>query len=109
METVAPIEKHQASGGNMSAEGSTNQKLPPMELLVEDMKNNDINVRIGVMKNLSIIARELGPDKTVYELLPFLIQKVHDEDEVFYEMACQISSLLEYIGDEKNIVHLFPY
>merc|ERR1712126_455773 len=79
-----------------------------MELLVEDMKNNDINVRIGVMKNLSIIARELGPDKTVYELLPFLIQKVHDEDEVFYEMACQISSLLEYIGDEKNIVHLFP-
>jgi hypothetical protein len=43
-----------------------------MALLADELKNEDIQLRINAIRNLSTISKALGPERTRNELIPFL-------------------------------------
>jgi serine/threonine-protein phosphatase 2A regulatory subunit A len=44
----------------------------PVNLIIDELKSDDIRKRIHSVKNLSLIASTIGPDRTKNELVPFL-------------------------------------
>lgn len=44
----------------------------PINLLIDELKSEDIRKRIHSVKNLSLIASTIGPDRARNELVPFL-------------------------------------
>ena len=43
-----------------------------MASVLEDFKNEDITLRLNVVRRLNVISKALGPEKTRTELLPVL-------------------------------------
>ena len=41
-------------------------------LLIDELKHEDVQYRLNAIKNLPVIAKALGPERTRNELLPFL-------------------------------------
>ena len=63
--------------------------MPVMSLLVypgrscrDELKNEDVALRLNSVKRLSTIALALGEERTRKELVPFLCESNDDEDEV---------------------------
>jgi serine/threonine-protein phosphatase 2A regulatory subunit A len=54
-------------GGTME-----DQELYPIGILVDELKNDDVQLRINAIRNLGTIAMALGPERTRDELIPFL-------------------------------------
>jgi hypothetical protein len=48
------------------------EDLYPIAVLVEELKNEDVALRLAAIKRLGIVALALGPERTREELLPFL-------------------------------------
>ena len=46
--------------------------LYPVAVLIDELKNEDIQLRLNSIRRLSTIALALGPDRTREELIPFL-------------------------------------
>lgn len=46
--------------------------LQPVQILVDELKNEDVQVRLTSVRNLSVIAKSLGPERTRDELIPYL-------------------------------------
>jgi len=44
----------------------------PVKTLIDNLKNEDPRKRINSVKNLTLIAKTLGIDRTRKELIPFL-------------------------------------
>lgn len=44
----------------------------PVNLIIDELKSEDIRKRIHSVKNLNLIASTIGPDRTKNELIPFL-------------------------------------
>jgi serine/threonine-protein phosphatase 2A regulatory subunit A len=44
----------------------------PVNLIIDELKSDDIRKRISSVKNLNLIASTIGPDRTKNELIPFL-------------------------------------
>lgn len=105
MQAASSQQQPPSSSGNSGGDQSAPS---PMDMLVEDMKSENIETRINGMRNLITIARAMGPEKTVNDLIPFLVRDINDEDEVFFEIAEQISNLLECIGDLNNLSVIVP-
>lgn len=51
---------------------SEEQELYPIAVLVDELKNDDVQIRLNAIRNLSTIAMALGPQRTRDELIPFL-------------------------------------
>lgn len=47
-------------------------KAGPLALLMDELKNEDIQLRLNAVRNISTIAKAMGPERTRNELLPFL-------------------------------------
>lgn len=47
-------------------------ELYTVALLIDELKHEDVQYRLNAMKNLAVIAKALGPERTRKELLPFL-------------------------------------
>ena len=43
-----------------------------MQLFIDELKNEDIQLRLNSVKNISTISKALGVDRTQSELLPYL-------------------------------------
>jgi serine/threonine-protein phosphatase 2A regulatory subunit A len=48
------------------------QSLYPIDLLMDELKSDDVVLRLSSIRRLSTIALALGPARTRDELLPFL-------------------------------------
>jgi len=48
------------------------ESLLPIQLLIDELKNEDIQLRLNSIKRLDTIARALGPERTRTELVPYL-------------------------------------
>eukprot|EP00297_Palpitomonas_bilix_P003329 CAMPEP_0113888016 /NCGR_PEP_ID=MMETSP0780_2-20120614/12591_1 /TAXON_ID=652834 /ORGANISM="Palpitomonas bilix" /LENGTH=574 /DNA_ID=CAMNT_0000876725 /DNA_START=146 /DNA_END=1870 /DNA_ORIENTATION=- /assembly_acc=CAM_ASM_000599 len=70
----------------------------PIELLVEELKDDDIETRIAAMKRLRTIGIALGPDRARAELLPFLLECTEGDDEVLMALAEQLGGFVELVG-----------
>lgn len=51
---------------------SEGEELYPIGILIDELKNEDIQLRLNSIRRLGTIARALGPERTRKELVPFL-------------------------------------
>ncbi|KAI9322263.1 armadillo-type protein [Dichotomocladium elegans] len=78
--------------------GTEEQELYPIAVLVDELKNEDVQHRLNAIQNLGTIAMALGPQRTRDELIPFLNDSIDDEDEVLLEVARELERFTDYVG-----------
>jgi serine/threonine-protein phosphatase 2A regulatory subunit A len=78
----------------------------PLQLLVDELKSDDAQLRLNAIHRVSTIALALGPQRAREELVPFLQDSIDDEDEVLLALADELGKSFEdYIGG-KEYAHL---
>jgi hypothetical protein len=75
-----------------------NDELYPIAVLIDELKHDEVTLRINAIRRLSTIALALGPERTRDELIPFLDDSVEDEDEVLTALSDELGSFVEYVG-----------
>lgn len=74
------------------------EPLYPIVVLIDELKNEDIQLRLNSIRRLSTIARALGEERTRKELIPFLVENNDDDDEVLLAMAEELGNFIPYVG-----------
>ncbi|RZR85714.1 hypothetical protein BHM03_00012740 [Ensete ventricosum] len=77
---------------------ATDEPLYPIAVLIDELKNEDIQLRLNSIRKLSTIARALGEERTRKELIPFLSENNDDDDEVLLAMAEELGVFIPYVG-----------
>ncbi|TXT08705.1 hypothetical protein VHUM_02833 [Vanrija humicola] len=85
----------------MSSPSAPAGSLYPIHLLMDELKSDDVVLRLSSIRRLSTIALALGPARTRDELLPFLQDQLDDEDEVLLVLAEELGSFVEYVGGQE--------
>ncbi|ORY34259.1 armadillo-type protein [Naematelia encephala] len=75
--------------------------LYPIHLLMDELKSEDVVLRLSSIRRLSTIALALGPQRTRDELIPFLQDQLDDEDEVLLVLAEELGGFSEYVGGKE--------
>ncbi|BEI82618.1 hypothetical protein CcaverHIS002_0304860 [Cutaneotrichosporon cavernicola] len=84
-----------------SPSGAQAGSLYPIHLLMDELKSDDVVLRLSSIKRLSTIALALGPARTRDELLTFLQDQLDDEDEVLLVLAEELGNFTEYVGGKQ--------
>ncbi|ORY14958.1 armadillo-type protein [Clohesyomyces aquaticus] len=79
-------------------EANQNDELYPIAVLIDELKHDDVVLRLNAIHRLSTIALALGADRTREELIPFLDESVEDEDEVLTALSEELGNFVEYVG-----------
>ena len=82
--------------------------LYEIALLIDQLKNDDLQLRVNASNSLVQIATALGPERTRDELIPFLEDTTDDEDEVLLVVAEKIGDLRECVGGVTYLHCLLP-
>ncbi|KAH7037828.1 armadillo-type protein [Microdochium trichocladiopsis] len=77
---------------------NANDELYPIAVLIDELKHDDVLLRLNAIHRLGTIALALGPERTREELIPFLDESVEDEDEVLVALSEELGSFIEYVG-----------
>ncbi|KAG0281596.1 Polyamine N-acetyltransferase 1, partial [Linnemannia gamsii] len=48
------------------------EELYPIAILIDELRHDDVSLRLNAIKRLNTIALALGPQRTREELIPFL-------------------------------------
>ncbi|KAI9685097.1 MAG: hypothetical protein M1820_010848, partial [Bogoriella megaspora] len=95
-----------------------NEELYPIAVLIDELKHDDVLLRLNAIHRLSTIALALGAERTRSELIPFLdgttcmplalrtsandamlyLESVEDEDEVLTALSEELGGFVEYVG-----------
>lgn len=81
-------------GGQMMDPSS----LHPLAILIDELKSEDVVLRLNAIRRLSTIALALGEERCREELVPFLMESLDDEDEVLLALAEELGNFVEYVG-----------
>ncbi|KIH93109.1 protein phosphatase 2 (formerly 2A), regulatory subunit A [Sporothrix brasiliensis 5110] len=73
-------------------------ELYPIAVLIDELKHDDVLLRLNAIHRLSTIALALGAERTREELIPFLDESVEDEDEVLVALSEELGGFIEYVG-----------
>lgn len=74
----------------------------PLQLLVDELRSDDVQLRLNAVHRVSTIALALGPQRARDELTPFLTDSLDDEDEVLLALADEFGkNFEEYIGGKE--------
>ncbi|KAA3459764.1 Armadillo-like helical [Gossypium australe] len=84
------------------------EPLYPIAVLIDELKNEDIQLRLNSIRKLSTIARALGEERTRKELIPFLSENNDDDDEVLLAMAEELGVFIPYVGGVEHANVLLP-
>jgi len=84
------------------------QPLYPIAVLIDELKNEDIQLRLNSIRRLSTIARALGEERTRKELIPFLSENNDDDDEVLLATAEELGVFVPYVGGVEHASVLLP-
>jgi len=84
------------------------ENLTPIAILIDQLKNEDTQIRLNAVRRISAIAKALGPERTRRELLHFLAESVDDEDEVLLALAEELGNFVEYVGGAEFADFLLP-
>ncbi|PWA59821.1 protein phosphatase 2A subunit A2 [Artemisia annua] len=84
------------------------ERLYPIAVLIDELKNDDIQLRLNSIRRLSTIARALGEEHTRKELIPFLSENNDDDDEVLLAMAEELGVFITYVGGVEYASVLLP-
>ena len=74
-------------------------EVSKMSILIDELKNENNNVRLFCVKHLTNIAEVLGKERTEEELIPLLIDLIinfETEDEILLELSNQFVLLVIY-------------
>ena len=77
---------------------SSTDTLYPIAILIDELKHEDVQLRLNAIRRLATIALALGPSRTRDELIPFLDESLDDEDEVLQALAAELGQFVEYVG-----------
>ncbi|WVQ82727.1 hypothetical protein IAT38_004859 [Cryptococcus sp. DSM 104549] len=77
------------------------QDVYPIHLLMDELKSDDVVLRLSSIRRLSTIALALGPSRTRDELIPFIQYQLDDEDEVLLVLAEELGNFAEYVGGKE--------
>jgi serine/threonine-protein phosphatase 2A regulatory subunit A len=77
-------------------------QLYPIHLLMDELKSEEVVLRLSSIRRLSTIALALGPLRTREELVPFLQDQLDDEDEVLLVLAEELGNFAEYVGGKEH-------
>ena len=84
------------------------EPLYPIAVLIDELKNDDIQLRLNSIRRLSSIAKALGEERTRKELIPFLSENNDDDDEVLLAMAQELGVFVPYVGGVDHATVLLP-
>lgn len=79
-----------SSETSTEAQGDQDE-LYTVALLIDELKHEDVQYRLNAMKNLVVIAKALGPERTRNELLPFLqgaFRSLHFDRKIQQNLSC---------------------
>ncbi|KAK1555635.1 hypothetical protein Q3G72_029337 [Acer saccharum] len=76
----------------------TDEPLYPIAILIDELKNEDIQLRLNSIRRLSTIARALGEERTRKELIPFLSENNDDNDEVLLAMGEELGVFIPMLA-----------
>lgn len=80
-------------------EAASNSDLHPIAILVDELRSEDLTLRLNAIHRVSAIALALGPERTRDELLPFLHESLDDDDEILLALADELGpAFVEYVG-----------
>jgi len=82
--------------------------LYPIAVLIDELRNEDVQLQLNSMRKLSTIALALGVERTRSELIPFLTDSMCDEDEVLLALAEQLGSFTPLVGGPTYAHCLLP-
>eukprot|EP00123_Amoebidium_parasiticum_P015459 comp22982_c0_seq1/m.36570 comp22982_c0_seq1/g.36570 ORF comp22982_c0_seq1/g.36570 comp22982_c0_seq1/m.36570 type:complete len:599 (-) comp22982_c0_seq1:607-2403(-) len=83
-------------------------ELYSIAILIDDLKSEDVQVRLNSVSRLSVVAQALGPERTRIELLPFLQESLDDEDEVLVALAEELTKFVPLVGGPEQAPALLP-
>uniref|UniRef100_A0A8C3PAC3 Protein phosphatase 2 scaffold subunit Aalpha n=1 Tax=Chrysemys picta bellii TaxID=8478 RepID=A0A8C3PAC3_CHRPI len=89
-------------GAKMAA-ADGDDSLYPIAVLIDELRNEDVQLRLNSIKKLSTIALALGVERTRSELLPFLTDTIYDEDEVLLALAEQLGTFTALVGGPEYV------
>ncbi|KAG2265586.1 hypothetical protein Bca52824_072665 [Brassica carinata] len=85
------------------------EPLYPIAVLIDELKNDDIQLRLNFICRLSTIARALGEELTRKELIHFLSENSDDDDdEVLLAMAGELVVFIPFVGGVEHAHVLLP-
>ncbi|KAI0033171.1 ARM repeat-containing protein [Vararia minispora EC-137] len=83
--------------------GIGTDEIAPIALLMDELRSEDVQLRLNAIHRVSTIALALGPDRAREELIPFLQDSVDDEDEVLLALADELGkNFEEYVGGPEH-------
>ncbi|KAG4074526.1 hypothetical protein HA402_009403 [Bradysia odoriphaga] len=91
-----------------AAADKADDSLYPIAVLIDELKNEDIQLRLNSIKKLSTIALALGEERTRTELIPLLTETIYDEDEVLLALAEQLGTFTSLVGGLEYAMYLIP-
>eukprot|EP00744_Colponema_vietnamica_P003663 GILI01005585.1.p1 GENE.GILI01005585.1~~GILI01005585.1.p1 ORF type:complete len:585 (+),score=223.80 GILI01005585.1:42-1796(+) len=74
------------------------ESLYSVAVLIEELRHEDVSVRLNSVKKLPLIAAALGPERSREELIPYLTELVDDEDDILLALAEELGKLSEKVG-----------
>ncbi|KAE9048885.1 Serine/threonine-protein phosphatase 2A regulatory subunit A alpha isoform [Phytophthora rubi] len=93
-----PPQPDRINSGQMAAAAAEDNSLYPIAILVDELKHEDVQLRLNSIRQIRIIAEALGPERTQSELLPFMNDSLDDEDEVLLVMAEELGDFVDVVG-----------
>lgn len=87
---------------------SEEDSLYPIAVLIDELKHEEVALRLNAIHRLGTIALALGTERTRTELVPFLSESIDDEDEILLALAEELGKFTDYIGGPEYIPVLLP-
>ncbi|PVU98907.1 hypothetical protein BB559_001177 [Furculomyces boomerangus] len=88
-----------------STDGTTvdgeNDTVYPIAVLIDELKHEDLSLRLNAIRSLNTIALALGAQRTRDELISFLDESIDDEDEVLLVLAEELGRFVQYVGGDE--------
>lgn len=74
---------------------SGSEDLYPIAILIDELKSDEVQLRLNAIHRISTIALALGPQRARDELVPFIQESLDDEDEVLLALAEELGKNFE--------------
>lgn len=82
--------------------------ISPFEFFKKETSHLDAVIRTEAMSMVGVIAAVMGPDQVRANLLPYLLTKVGDLDQVTLALSEKISKFLPLVGGPDQALSLIP-
>jgi len=92
------VQKATDEESEMALQDMCNKGKAMLDELIDELKNQDIQLQLNSIRRLSAIARALGKERTRKELIPFLSENNVDNNELLLAMAVKLGVFIPYVG-----------